>query len=266
MPLATYKDLCIDAVDAQRLGEFWAAALGLGLEVLDNGDVKLAGPTARHAVWINAVPEPVTVKQRVHLDINAQSADEILALGATPVDVDSFEWKVLRDPEGGELCVFERTEEPDRRLLAIVVDSSDPARQASWWGDVLQAEVGHDEKERWWWVKDIPGAPFPYLMFLPVPEPKTVKNRIHFDVDSGAIPDIVGRGATRLREPDDEIRWTVVADPEGNEFCAFEPVEAKDDVVPVPEEATKVETDDRFDPLIGREDVTPPARGVRPIP
>jgi hypothetical protein len=31
------------------------------------------------------------------------------------------------------------------------------------------------------------------------------------------------RGATVLREPDDEIRWWVTADPEGNEFCAFAP-------------------------------------------
>ncbi len=54
-----------------------------------------------------------------------------------------------------------------------------------------------------------------------VPEPKTVKNRIHWDVTVAAVDDLVKAGATVLRPQDDEIRWTVLADPEGNEFCAF---------------------------------------------
>ena len=224
MPLATYKDLCIDAVDARRLGEFWAAVLDLELEPLDDGDVRLTGPTAQHTIWVNTVPEPVTVKQRVHLDVNARSVDDVLALGATPVDLESFRWKVLRDPEGGELCVFERAEEDlEPRLGEIVVDSHDAPAQAAWWAEVLQAQVGHHDQGEFSWVEQIPGAPFRYLVFVPVPEAKSVKNRIHVDVESGDIPDLVGRGATRLREPDDEIRWTVLADPEGNEFCAFEP-------------------------------------------
>lgn len=234
MPLATYKDLCIDAVDPQRLGAFWAGALRLDLEQLDDGDVKLVGPTPQHTVWINRVPEPMTVKQRVHLDVNAHAVQEILDLGATPLDTESFTWQVLRDPEGGELCVFERDHEPTQRLLEIVVDCADARAQAAWWGDVLHGQVGHNEEAGYSWVEEIAGAPFSYLVFVPVPEAKTVKNRIHIDVESGDIPDLVGRGATRLRDPDDEIRWTVLADPEGNEFCAFEPrrVEGNDDVDP----------------------------------
>jgi hypothetical protein len=232
MPLATYKALCIDAVDPERLGTFWAAALDLDLEPLDDGDVKLTGPSALHTVWVNKVPEPVTTKQRMHLDVNAVSVDEILAIGATPLDVESFKWKVLRDPEGGELCVFERDDVPEQRLLEMVVDSRDPAAQAEWWRNIFNAKVGHDEHGRWSWVEDIEGAPFSQLVFVPVPEPKTVKNRIHFDVESGDIPDLVGHGAALLRERDDEIGWTVLADPEGNEFCAFDPVRANDDVDP----------------------------------
>ena len=223
MPLATYKDLCIDAVEAHRLGTFWAAALGLDLERLDDGDVRLVGPTPQHAIWVNTVPEPLTVKQRVHLDVDAASADDVIALGATPEDLDSFRWKVLRDPEGGELCVFEREEVAAYRLHQIVVDCRDHRAQAAWWADVLGAEPGHDGHDRWSWVEAIPGAPFRQLFFQPVPEPKTLKNRVHWDVDSGDVPDLVGRGATRLREPDDDVTWTVLADPEGNEFCAFEP-------------------------------------------
>jgi hypothetical protein len=36
------------------------------------------------------------------------------------------------------------------------------------------------------------------------------------------VSKLVAAGATVVREPDDEIRWTIMADPEGNEFCAFE--------------------------------------------
>ena len=222
MSLATYKDLCIDAVDASRLGTFWAAALGLDIEPLDRGMVKLVGPTPHHTVWINPVPEPVSVKQRVHLDVEAATVDDVLALGATPVDLESFRWKVLHDPEGGELCVFEREEAPSYRLYEVVVDSHDHRAQATWWADVLDADTGHDDQDRFSWVERIPGAPFQYLVFGPVPEPKTVKNRIHWDVDSDDIPGLVDRGAGLLRPPDDDIRWMVMTDPEGNEFCAFE--------------------------------------------
>ena len=53
------------------------------------------------------------------------------------------------------------------------------------------------------------------------PEPKTVKNRIHWDVETDDVELLVERGATVLRAADDELSWTVLADPEGNEFCAF---------------------------------------------
>jgi hypothetical protein len=57
--------------------------------------------------------------------------------------------------------------------------------------------------------------------FVPVPEPKTVKNRIHWDVTVPGAAPLVEAGAIVLREPDAEISWHVLADPEGNEFCAF---------------------------------------------
>src|SRR5688500_19667536 len=104
MALATYKDLCIDAVDATTIGRFWAGALRLELELHDDGDAKLTGPTPAHTVWINTVPEPVTVKQRLHLDIRAHSVDDVVALGGVVVDAESFPWTVMKDPEGGELC------------------------------------------------------------------------------------------------------------------------------------------------------------------
>jgi hypothetical protein len=64
----------------------------------------------------------------------------------------------------------------------------------------------------------------PTWLFVKVPEPKTAKNRVHLDL---AAPDpeaevarLVELGATRVRDTDEfGYRWTVMADPEGNEFC-----------------------------------------------
>jgi Glyoxalase-like domain len=224
MALATYKDLCIDAVDAARLGRFWADALRLDLELLDDGDARLTGTTSQHTVWINTVPEPVTVKQRVHLDIRADSDEAVLKLGATLVDDESFRWTVMKDPEGGELCVFPVGPDGRPGLMEICVDTATvtSAREmARWWAGVLGAAAQDDEEQGFSYVEGIPGAPFEYLVFAPVPEPKTVKNRIHIDVTTADREALVDQGASLLRPADEEIAWNVMADPDGNEFCAF---------------------------------------------
>ena len=69
MPLAAWKDLCIDASDPARLAGFWGALLGLAVEVHDDGDAVLRGRTPAETIWVNGVPEPKTVKHRVHVDV-----------------------------------------------------------------------------------------------------------------------------------------------------------------------------------------------------
>ncbi|NYD43638.1 VOC family protein [Nocardioides panaciterrulae] len=221
VPVAAYKDLCVDAVDAPALARFWGDVLDLRVRPREDGVVALLGPTPQHTVWVNPVPEPVTVKQRVHLDVHAGDVRDVLTAGATPLDLESFRWKVLRDPEGGELCAFERDEVPSDRLYEIVVDSADPERVARWWAGVLGGRLVSDGTGEEWAVEDVPGAPFECLVFGAVPEPKTVKNRIHLDVTTPNVSGLVEAGATVLRHPDGVIRWTVLSDPEGNEFCAF---------------------------------------------
>ena len=73
------------------------------------------------------------------------------------------------------------------------------------------------------WVEGAAGFPFMYWVFNPVPEPKTVKNRVHWDVKlaDASVDDLVDAGARLLRIRDGDIDWCVMADPEGNEFCAF---------------------------------------------
>lgn len=220
-PPASFKDLCIDAVDPLVLGRFWADVLGLELEQREDGLVRLTGLDAHTDVWVNRVPEPVSVKQRVHLDVHATAVGDVLDRGASPLDLETFDWSVLRDPEGGELCVFVREQVAERRLYEVVVDCADPAALARWWAEVLGGRWSYDADHGWAAVEKIPGAPFDYLVFVPVPEPKTVKNRVHWDVEVPDVRLLTDHGAQVLRSPDDEVSWTVLADPEGNEFCAF---------------------------------------------
>ncbi len=222
MALARFKDLCLDAADPARAGEFWGQALGLSWQPDEDGEGLLRGPTPRHKIWINRVPEPRTVKQRVHLDIYATTLADLEALGAEVVRPagDDRRWTVLADPEGGEYCAFMRAALPADRLHGLVVDSADPAAQAQWWAQVYGAAVVHDPRGHST-VEKVPGMPILTMDFVPVPEPKTVKNRIHWDVTVADVQPLIDAGATLLRPRDEEIRWHVLADPEGNEFCAF---------------------------------------------
>jgi hypothetical protein len=229
MPIARWKDLCVDAADAHRMAQFWGAVLGLEVQLHDDGDAALCGATPEETIWVNAVPEPRTVKQRVHLDLDVASVEPVLALGATmvlPAAESGNRWSVVADPEGGELCLFVRegvAQTPPARIYELVVDSVDAAsaqRQAAWWADVWGGTAVDDERG-FSWIEGIPGTPFATVDFGGVPEPKTVKNRIHWDVTCDDVPGLVDRGATILAEPAPNAGWHVLADPEGNEFCAF---------------------------------------------
>ncbi|ROO89395.1 hypothetical protein EDD29_7085 [Actinocorallia herbida] len=216
MTIATFKDLCLDAGDAAALGAFWGRLLGLADEPDGEGDSVLRGPDPRQTIWINRVPEAKTVKHRVHLDVLPSTGIAGLeALGARVLAREP-EWTVMADPEGGEFCVFPGPAEG--RIRSLVIDSADPAAQAAWWAAALGAEAA--QEDGWWSVRKIPESPFDSWDFVPVPEPKTLKNRLHWDV-TGEVSDLVRAGARVLREQDAEIRWTVMADPEGNEFCVF---------------------------------------------
>lgn len=225
MAIATFKDLVIDTGASETLGRFYAAASGLTFEP-DGEAGKIRGPDPHQTIWMNVVPEPKTVKQRVHLDFNVGSVDELTALGATvlePAEEYRRHWTVLADPEGGELCAF--TREPDKladyRLFEMVIDCAQPRMVATWWAEVFGCTIDGREDKGWWWIEKIPGCPFESWDFVPVPEPKTVKNRIHWDVLVDDVADLVAAGAAVHPVQDDSDPWTVMTDPEGNEFCAF---------------------------------------------
>ena len=222
MALARFKDLCIDATDARVLAPFWGSVVGLQVAYQDSGDAVLTGAVPEQTIWVNQVPEPRTVKQRVHIDVHSGSVEEIESLGARRLSAEGeFPWTVMADPEGGELCVFVREEVPDYRLYELGVDCADSVQIARWWADAFGGRFVEDVGFAY--VDQIPGAPFDNVAFAAVPEPKTVKNRIHWDVTAESVQPLLDAGASLFRARDDEIFWDVLHDPDGNEFCVFRP-------------------------------------------
>jgi Glyoxalase-like domain len=103
------------------------------------------------------------------------------------------------------------------------IDSRDPAELGTWWREALGWIVVNDDPDEF----EIRPAPdrLPGLLFVPVPEHKTIKNRLHLDFrpdDRDAeVERLLALGATRADVGQGEQSWVVLADPEGNEFCVL---------------------------------------------
>jgi hypothetical protein len=116
-------------------------------------------------------------------------------------------------------------------LLAIVVDCRDALAQATWWATVLGHEVSERNTDEY--EVSQPSSGRSPLYFMNVPEPKTVKNRLHIDVTvdeslEDGVARLVALGAklVDLRQDPETLAnpdtWAVMQDPEGNEFCVFD--------------------------------------------
>lgn len=193
------------------------------------------------------LPEPKRGKNRIHLDLAAQTGDEqddlvarALRFGARPADIgqgaaaEPVPWTVLADVEGNEFCVLEPRPEYEgtRPLAAIVVDTPNPDVTASFW----TAASGLDRVDGDGPVAALAPASGtgPRLEFLPTIDVRRGKLRVHLDLRP--YPDgSVAVEADRLRElgavPVDvgqhdgpaPVPWKVLADPDGNEFCMLRP-------------------------------------------
>ncbi|GAA4103705.1 VOC family protein [Nonomuraea soli] len=110
------------------------------------------------------------------------------------------------------------------RQSQLVVDCAEPAVLAAFWGALLGGlPVDRDPA---WSSVDPPGGL--RLAFQKVPEPKSLKNRLHLDL---AVPDVDTAAADAERlggtragalQKDDQGAFQVMRDPEGNEFCFVE--------------------------------------------
>lgn len=111
------------------------------------------------------------------------------------------------------------------RFTALVVDCADPHLVGAFWKDVLGYELEEQDEDDYY-IKGPPGSG-PGILFQTVPEPKTVKNRLHIDVNpvdrdrDEEVERIVALGAKRIDIGQGDVSWVVLADPEGNEFCVL---------------------------------------------
>jgi catechol 2,3-dioxygenase-like lactoylglutathione lyase family enzyme len=111
--------LAFDCADPAPLAHWWSRLLGGRVEVHADGDATLQTPQGWSLDFL-AVPDPKTVKNRLHLDLRssdlATATEQAVALGATRAD-DVYEgdrWQVLRDPEGNEFCILRPLDDPAR--------------------------------------------------------------------------------------------------------------------------------------------------------
>jgi predicted enzyme related to lactoylglutathione lyase len=115
------------------------------------------------------------------------------------------------------------------RLDSIVFDAADHVALARWWGEALGWPMTVDE-EGDGLVTAPEGTGLTDLVFVPVHDPKVVKNRVHLDLTSSSLEDqaakverLLAAGATRVDIGQGDVPWVVLADPEGNELCVLEP-------------------------------------------
>ncbi|MBD8703992.1 VOC family protein [Frigoribacterium sp. CFBP 13712] len=141
------------------------------------------------------------------MTIDGSSADD----GTTPVDTTGS--------PGGTIA------RPALEWEQVVVDALEPATLAHWWADALGWVVvspsGDDEPE----IRSSPDS-LPGLLFVRVPEGKTLKNRLHLDFrpddQDAEVARLLELGATRSDVGQtSDVSWVVLADPEGNEFCVL---------------------------------------------
>ena len=131
----------------------------------------------------------------------------------------------------------------------ICIDCADPGRLARFWADALGYEiepppegfatwddywrdVGLPEDERGTGADSItdPAGRGPRIVFHIVPEGKAVKNRVHLDIapfadgdQAVAVAELQAAGASIADIGQGAVRWQVMTDPEGNEFCVLTP-------------------------------------------
>jgi predicted enzyme related to lactoylglutathione lyase len=109
-------------------------------------------------------------------------------------------------------------------LANITFDCADATVVGSFWSAALGLPLDPDAATFFSSINLDRAAPGPTWLFLQVPEPKSAKNRTHVDLHADdrevEVERLVALGAVRVEEKDEwGTRWTVMNDPEGNEFC-----------------------------------------------
>jgi catechol 2,3-dioxygenase-like lactoylglutathione lyase family enzyme len=125
------------------------------------------------------------------------------------------------------------------RWYSVVVDCRDVAAQSRWWAEALGWRIAYQAEDEVVVVpphaldqtRSIPlDEQSPGLVFVPVPEGKETKNRLHIDLAPPAGGDqaaevrrlqSLGARLADVGQDPEAVSWVVMADPEGNEFCVL---------------------------------------------
>jgi len=117
------------------------------------------------------------------------------------------------------------------RIQCLCIDTADPGRVASFWESALGWRRTFEEEDQVC-LEPPEGSPedgiAPDLVFLRVPEAKTIKNRLHLDLrpadQSAEVARLEALGARQVNIGQDDVSWVVMADPDGNEFDVLQPL------------------------------------------
>ncbi|MCM0679175.1 VOC family protein [Micromonospora phytophila] len=106
---------------------------------------------------------------------------------------------------------------------SLTVDARDPARLAHWWAEALGYQVVAEKPDG---VEIRQSADrLPGIVFVPVADGKEGKNRLHLDLrpddQEAEVERLVDMGARHVDVGQGDVGWTVLSDPEGNEFCVL---------------------------------------------
>jgi predicted enzyme related to lactoylglutathione lyase len=228
--------LVLDANDPVRLARFWAGVLGWATaDDAPGGSELVPGDDTGFRLRFLATTEPKAGANRLHFDLTSASLEDqqgtvarSLELGARHIDVGQRPEEghvVLADPEGNEFCVIE----PGNHFLAdcgfIGALSCDGSQAVGYfWSEALGWPLVWDQDQETA-IRSPHGGPKITWGGPPV-NPKTGRNRLHFDLappDAGdqraEVDRLVSLGATRIDAGHGEAGSVALADPDGNEFC-----------------------------------------------
>ena len=149
-----------------------------------------------------------------------------------PIDIGqgNVPWAVMADPEGNELCVLEPRDiyRDTGPVAAVVADCASPLALRGFW-ELASGWTVHESTDQFVSFRSPQGLG-PYFELMRNPDQKTVKNRMHLDVapfkgddHAAAVKELKEAGAVDADVGQGDESWTVLADPEGGEFCVLSP-------------------------------------------
>ena len=232
--------LCFDANDPLRLAGFWAGVLGW--EMTDDphdGVTLLPSDDTGFPIDFFSTQMQKTGPNQMHFDLTSTSLEDqqqtvarALELGGRHIDIGQRPQEghvVLADTEGNEFCVIP----PGNNFLAdcgfIGAVNGDGTQEVGYfWSEALGWPLVWDQDQETA-IRSPHGGPKMAWGGPPV-NPKTGKNRLHFDLappvdgdQQAEVDRLISLGATRIDIDQGEVSWVVMADPDGNEFCVLTP-------------------------------------------